>query len=143
MVRKQRVNSTQPTRKGPGRRGGSSIKDDKVYVDKVKSELGDEQTLRDHEKRHQAGATNPCELSDKKCDQYVRWLVLELLQVAETGTHVGSDLRELATVIMEQATGARRTVAILEGLIPRLGDHDVVRLLRDYFDNQRESTEKI
>lgn len=133
MAKDRRTNSTQPPRNGPGRRGGSNIANEPEYIQKTKSRLGDVHALRDHETRHQPGATNPCELKEKNCRQYMQWLILELLLVAETATLFGPDLRELAAVMTEQVTGAQRTVAILDRLIPRVGDRDVVQTFRDYF----------
>ena len=149
MVKDRSKDSTQPTHRGPGRRGGSNIKNEKEYIRKTKARLGDEQALRDHATRHRRGSANPC-TQKRPCDQYVRWQVLKWLKSCEIAALIGPGVREMHAEFAEQISAAARSVTSFDHLIPRVSDGiprvndgDAVQIARDYLADQRESIEKL
>ena len=149
MVKDRSKDSTQPTQRGPGRRGGSNIKNEKEYIRKTKARLGDEQALRDHATQHRRGSANPC-TEKRPCDQYVRWQLLKWLKSYEIAALLGPGVREMHAEFAEQISAAARSVTSFDHLIPRVrdgiprvNDGDAVQVARDYLADQRESIEKL
>src|SRR6478609_1846931 len=141
MAKDRRKDPSGATRQQSSGRGWASSRKEKEYIKNTKSRLGDEQALLDHCKRHEPGATNPCRV--EICYEILKFVLLDLLKRYEITVPIAPDLRELRAAITELVVGAERCAAILNRLIPSVRDGDVVQIARDYFDDQRQSNEKI
>lgn len=100
MVKDRGKSSTQPTRRGPSRRGRSNIRDEDEYLRKTRANLGDEQALQAHAMCHRPDSTSRCTVKEP-CDQYVRWQILESLKFYELASLFGPQLRELDLEVLE------------------------------------------
>jgi hypothetical protein len=144
LVKDRSKDTTQPTRPGPSRRGGSNIRKgkEKEYIRETKARLGDEQALRDHAMCHRPDSANPCTLK-KPCDQLVRWQLLEWLKFYEIAVLFGPGLRELHAGQTEQVCAAVRSVTTFDRLVPPVTSRDPIRMVRDCLANQREINERL
>jgi hypothetical protein len=143
MAKDRTEDSTQPMRRNPTPRGGSSIRDEGAYITETKARLGDERVLREHATRHLAGAADQCALKNGRCHSYLPWLVLDLLNFYEKAVLFGPKLRELRAAVTDFENRAKRCIAILDDLIPRGIDGAVLEIARGYFESQRDFDEKM